>query len=79
MLLAMLVVLIWPCWCSAECSASVESVSGRKRKARERMKPTVMNLVMMWKFVKLWKCAKMWMRCKMEVSLGHAVCGVGAA
>ena len=31
----------------AECSASVESVSGRKRKARERMKPTMMNLVMM--------------------------------
>ena len=50
-----------------------ESVSGRKRKARERMKPTTMNLVMMWKYMKVW------MRCKMEVSLGYAVCGVGAA
>ena len=44
-----------------------ESVSGRKRKARERMKPTTM------KCVKMWKCAKMWMRYKMKVSLGHAV------
>ena len=27
----------------SECSASVESVSGRKRRARERMKLTMMN------------------------------------
>ena len=71
---------MWPCGYVAKCSASVESVSRRKRKARERMEPTTMNLVMMWKYVKIWKRVKMWwMRCKTEVSLGHAVCGVGAA
>ena len=40
MLLTMLVALMWPCGCVAKCSASVESVSKRKRKARERVKPT---------------------------------------
>ena len=64
---------MWPCGCVVKCSASVEPVSRRKRKARERMKPTTMSLV------KMWKCVKVWMRCKMEVSLGHAVCGIGAA
>ena len=53
MLLTMLVVLMWLCGCVAKCSASVESVSKRKRKAKERVKPTAMSLVEIGKYTKI--------------------------